>query len=141
MARETQSFEEIFAARLKHLLEDRYPELELQVTTLIFHFGAPHPDFVIANRSTGSLLICELKSGFQARHIPISTLPYIRWVRDWFLADRRVGVDIVLITTGEIPQLVKRGFARDGISYFEVASPEEAVERLDAQLMKLQQAA
>ncbi|HEU4451709.1 MAG TPA: hypothetical protein VFR81_01580 [Longimicrobium sp.] len=140
MATSTRSFDEIFLARLEDLLAERYPALELQTPTPGFRFGAPRPDFVIANSRTGSLLICELKSGFQARHIPLSTLPYIRGLRDWF-ADRGIEGDVVLITTGEIPQLVKKGLARDGIPFFEVASPEEATERLDAQLSKLQQAA
>jgi hypothetical protein len=141
MARETQCFEELFLVRLEHLLAERYPSLNLQVPTSGGGFGVPRPDFIIANRSTGSLLICQVKSGLDARHIPLSTLPYIRWLRDWFRTGREINVDIVLIATGEIPQLVKKGFARDGISYFEVTSPEQAVERLDAQLMKLHQAA
>ncbi len=137
----TQSFEEKFLAKLEETLAERYPALELDVPTSGFNFGAPRPDFVVSNPRTGSLLLCRVKSGLSAQHIPLSTLPYIRGLRDWFLTDRGIEGGVVLISTGPIPTLVKKGLARDGIPFFEVATPEEATERLDAQLSKLQQAA
>lgn len=141
MATSTQSFEEVFVARLEDLLKHRYPALKLEPPASGFSFGVPRPDFVISNPTTGSLLICELKSDFQARHIPLSTLSYIRGLRDWYLANRGNDGTVIFITTGEIPQLVKKGLTRDGIPFFEVVSPEEAIERLDVELRTLQQAA
>jgi len=141
MATSTRGFEEVFLARLERLLAERYPALRLEMPVPGPYFGAPRPDFIVSNPSTGSVLLCQVKSGLPAQHLPLVTLPYIRSLRDWFLTDRGIEGDVVLISTGPIPTLVKKGLARDGIPFFEVASPEEATERLDAQLMKLQQAA
>lgn len=115
--------------------------LKLEVPTSGSHFGAPRPDIVVSNPRTGALLLCRMKSGLPARYIPLSTLAYLRGLRDWFLTDRGIDGGVVFISTGPIPELVKKGSSQDGIPFFEVASPEEATERLTAQLPRLQQAA
>lgn len=136
----TQNFEEIMLARLERLLAERYPGLKLDVPTSGNLFG-PRPDFVVSNPSTGSLLLCQVKSGLPARYIPLSTHAYILGLRDWFLTDRGVDGAVVLISTGPIPELVKKGLERDGIPFFEVDSPQEATDRLESQFGKLQHAA
>lgn len=137
----TRNFEEVVLARLENLLAEQYPGLKLEVPTSGSHLFAPRPDFVVSNPDTGALLLCRVKSGLAAQYIPLSTLAYIRGLRDWFLTDRGVDGGVVLISTGPIPELVKKGLERDGIPFFEVDSPEEATDRLDSQLRKLQQAA
>ena len=137
----TRSFEEIMLARLEDLLARRYPGLKLDVPTSGSYVFAPRPDFVISNPSTGALLICQVKSGLPARYIPLTTPGYVRDLRDWFLTDRGVDGGVVLISTGPIPELVKKGLEQYGIPFFEVDSPEEATKRLEPQLGKLQQAA
>jgi hypothetical protein len=98
-------------------------------------FVRPSPDFVVANRCTGALLVGELKSGFQAEHIPLTTLPYLRALKESFGPENG---DVVFITTGKVPELVRSGLDADGIGCFQVQSPEEAAARLESRLHRLE---
>lgn len=130
-------FEGTFLERLEHVLAERHPRLQLEVPFSGSCFGAPSPDFVVYNPATGARLIGELKGGLQAEHMPFSTLPYLRSLREHF---RPSNGDVILITTGRVPELVRNGLTRDGIEFLQVASPEEATDRLEGRLSELERA-
>jgi hypothetical protein len=130
-------FEGTFLERLGHVLAERHPRLQLEVPSSGSHPGVPSPDFVVYNPATGARLAGELKDGLQAQHMPFSTLPYLRSLREYF---RPANGDVILITTGCVPELVRNGLTRDGIEFLQVASPEEATDRLENRLFELDKA-
>lgn len=138
MRTNTAGFEELFYERLQALLDDEYPALELHAPISGSSFGALTPDFVVSNPRTGASLAVRVKSGFQAAYIPLSTLPLLHELREQVRSARGSASDLVLITTGELPNIVKRGLAHDGIAFFEVDTPMEAAERMTSQLHQLQ---
>jgi hypothetical protein len=130
-------FEGTFLERLEHLLAERHPQLQLQVPSSGSYSGRPSPDLVVCNPATGARLVVELKDGLQAAHMPFSTLPYLRSLREHY---RPVKGDVILITTGSVPELVRTGLTKDGIEFLQVESPEEATDRLEDRLMQLEKA-
>lgn len=130
-------FEGTFLERLEHILAERHPTLQLEVPSSGAYSGVPTPDFVIHNPSTGARLAGELKGGLQAEHMPFSTLPYLRSLREHIGFENG---DVVLITTGSVPGLVRDGLTRDGIQFMQVASPEEATDQLEHRLAELEKA-
>jgi hypothetical protein len=131
----TTDFEGPFLAHLEHLLTERHPTLQLSVPASGSYAGEPIPDFIVTNPETGAVLVGEVKSGAQAQHIPYSTLPQLRRIRDHYLSHRSA---MVLITTSFIPDLVRDGLNRDGIAHIQVGSAEEAANRLETQLRWLE---
>ena len=137
MSTSTQGFDELFLARLEELLAERHPRLELEIPTSGSSIGGPIPDFVVSNPATGSWIVGELKGGRQGKHLPFAMLPHVRALWERFRSDRHHPGDVVVITTGRIPNLVREGLDRDGIGFLEVSSPEEAVERVNERLESL----
>lgn len=129
--------EHLFFERLEQLLAERHPRLALRVPTSAEQYEGPTPDLVVSNVRTGAALGMELRVGVQGRHIPLALLPQVRALRKRFRSRLPQPGDVVLITTGRIPWQVQEIFAKDGIEYHEVSSPEEAVERLDPRLQQL----
>jgi hypothetical protein len=130
--------EDLFFDRLEELLAERYPGLSLTVPTSAEHYQGPTPDLVVSNARTGAALGMELRVGYQARHIPLALLPQVCEVRKRFRSRLPQPGDVVVITTGTIPWQVRELFDKDGIEYHQVASPDEAVERLNDRLEQLQ---
>ena len=137
MSTSTKSFEELFLARLEALLAERHPAFELEVPTSGSRLYGPTPDFVVSNPETGSWMGGELKGGLQGRHLSFAMLPQMRALREQFRSDHPQPGDFVVITTGRIPDLVRRGLSHDGIEFLEVSSPEEGAERVNERLDSL----
>jgi hypothetical protein len=133
----TKSFEELFLARLEALLAERHPAFELEVPTSGSRLYGPTPDFVVSNPETGSWMGGELKGGLQGRHLSFAMLPQMRALREQFRSGHPQPGDFVVITTGRIPDLVRRGLSHDGIEFLEVSSPEEGAERVNERLGSL----
>jgi hypothetical protein len=129
-----KDFEGTFLARLEHVLAERHPNLQLEIPSSNSYSGFPVPDFVVSNPVTGACLVGELKGGLQAEHMPYSTLPYLRSLRQHFGPEKG---EVVLITTGSVPDLVQKGLTNDGIGFFQVGSPEDATAQIEHRLFAL----
>jgi len=133
----TQGFEESFLHRLETLLAERHPALELEIPNSAASWYGPQPDFTVSNPRTGSQIAVNVRSGEQARHIPLVLLPKLRALRERLRSTGRDRSEVVLITTGTVPNLVRDGLNRDGIPILFVQSPEEAAERFGERLKTL----
>jgi hypothetical protein len=133
----TQGFDEIFLARLEQLLAERHPTLELEVPSSAASLYGPQPHFMVSNPRTGSRIGVDVRSGEQARYIPLVLLPKLRALRERLRSNGRDGSEVMLITTGSVPNLVRDGLDRDGIPILHVDSPEEAAERFGERLNAL----
>lgn len=133
----TTDSEDLFFDRLEQLLAERHPQLLLTVPASADRYQGPTPDLVVSNTRTGAALGMELRVGYQARCIPLTLLPQVCEVRKRFRSRLPQPGDVVVITTGTIPWQVREIFDKDGIEYLQVASPEEAVERLSDRLEQL----
>lgn len=132
-----KGFEELFLARLEELLAERHPGFELEVPTSGSRARGPRPDFVVSNPETGSAIAGELKGGLQGQHLPFSMLPQLRALREQIRSDHSDRGDVIVITTGQVPALVREGLDNDGITILNVSSPEEAAEALNERLNSL----
>ena len=137
MRTSTKGFDELFLIRLEAMLAERHPDLALDIPTSGSGLGGPTPDFVVYNPRTGSWMVGKVKSGLQGRHLPIAMLPQMRALRARVRSDRTQPGELVVITTGRIPNLVQEGLDHDGIPVLEVSTPEEAVERVNEHLAAL----
>lgn len=126
----TGPYEEDFFTQFEEILARDYPELEMRAPPPGARFGAPAPELEVESLATGTRLALVVRAGFQASHLPIALLAYVRAVRDELQSEDRGGCRLALVTTGRIPAIVQGGLSRDGIPYFHVASPEEAAERV-----------
>ena len=127
-----------FYDHLENLLLVRHPELTFEIPPTYPRGGEwPRPDVVITNPRTGSVLGVELRVGSRGKRLPIALLAQVRGVRERFRAENPQSLDLVVVTTGEIPRIVSERLDNDGVEYFEVASPEEAIERLEPWLEQL----
>jgi len=131
MSTNMKGFEELFLARLEELLAQRHPQLALEVPTSGSRARGPRADFVISNPKTGSAIAGELKGGKQGQHLPFSMLPQLRALREQIRTDHPARGEVVVITTGKVPNLVRDGLNHDGIAILNVSSPEEGAERLN----------
>jgi hypothetical protein len=126
-----------FLLRLEQLVEERHPALEVEFPTSAERLGGPTPDVVVSNPRTGAAMAAKVRAGHEAEFIPLAMLPLVCAVRERFRSGHPLPDDVVVITTGPLPRLVREGFARRGIEHFLVKSPEEAVERLNRRLEQL----
>lgn len=127
-----------FYDHLESVLSARHPELKFEIPPAYPRGGEwPRPDVVITNPRTGGVLGVELRAGSRGKRLPIALLAQVRGVRDRFRAEHPESLDLVVITTGEIPRIVSERFDNDGVEYFEVSSPEEAIDRLEPWLERL----
>lgn len=123
-----------FWHRLEKLLSERHPELTVEFPP---PYDGPVPDMVVSNARTGSSLGVEIRAGYSGQHIPLALLAQVHRVRKRLRSCLPQPGDVVVITTGRIPWQVTEVFDKDGIEYHQVASPEEAVERLNGRLEQL----
>jgi hypothetical protein len=138
MLTSTISSELQFYSRLEELVIQRHPGLRFEIPPPYPRGGEwPRPDVVITNPRTGAVLGAEVRVGYQAKHIPLSLLSLVRGVRERLRSDHSESADLVVITTGEILEILKPLLDKDGIGYLEVSSPEEAIERLEPRLERL----
>jgi hypothetical protein len=134
----TKDFEETFLSTFEDYLHQKYPRLKVEIPASGSHPGGPTPDIIVKNVETGTQFAVELKSGFQSSHIPISALSQLRALRNYYTHQEKG--DLVFITTGDIPEIVKHGLKDSGILYYSVRSPIEAVSYLDEKLKQLEEA-
>ncbi|MBV9109690.1 MAG: hypothetical protein JO306_09820 [Gemmatimonadetes bacterium] len=137
MITSTISPELLFFVRFEELFSARHPGLQLRRSPLSSREDWPLPDVVISNPRTGAALGAEVRVGYQAKALPMTLLPHVDKVRKRLRADYDPAADVVIITTGEVPQPLRRWLDDDGVEYFEISSPEEAMERLEPWLERL----
>jgi hypothetical protein len=126
-----------FFVRLEEVLAERHPGLRLEPPPGRAGGKRPLPDIVITNPRTGFALGGEVRAGYEAKGIPMTLLPHLDDVRRGLQAEYDPSAEVVVITTGEIPQPLRGWLDQDGVEYFEVSSPEEAIERLESRLERL----
>ncbi|HTQ40135.1 MAG TPA: hypothetical protein VMJ32_14005 [Pirellulales bacterium] len=130
----TNDSENQFISLLGARLQEKHPGLTIEVPAS--GVNVPTPDLIVINPSTGTSLALEVKSGFQSTHLPISAISQLRALRNSCQLQGKT--DVVLVTTGEIPTLVKNGLAKSGISSFSVQTAYDAVDTLEPKLRELE---
>ena len=124
--------------RVERLLASKYPELEMTVPRIRWDMGALTPDFIISNPESGTSLAGEVKVGWQGKHLPVAMLPRVLEMRDLFQGERVAPGDLIVVTSGRLPTVVREGFVRAGVEVREeIATLEEAARYVDTKLASL----